>query len=243
MPHITIRLHGELNDFVSATRRERPLLVSWSRRSIKDLLESLGVPHPEIAVILANGAPVDLGYLPAPHDAIDVFPWQDDLPAAPQLPPPAPRFVLDTHLGKLAERLRLLGFDTCYRNNYDDSVLAHIAADEGRILLTRDRGLLKRGSVTYGRYVRATESFQQVIEIMRRFDLWDAIAPFRRCIRCNGALQPVVKSAIADQLPPRIRAEYDEFRRCTSCGRIYWAGSHYRRLCQFVERVRAAAGG
>ncbi len=242
MATITIRLHGELNDFVPDARRERPFSVSWSRRSIKDLLESLGVPHPEIALILANGAPVDLSYLPRPHDAIEAFPWRRDLPAPPHVPPPAPRFVLDTHLGKLADRLRLLGFDACYRNDYDDSELARIAAGEGRILLTRDRGLLKRGNVTYGRYVRTTDPFQQVIEIMRRFELWDAIAPFQRCIRCNGVLRPVAKSAIAHRLLPRTRAEHDDFRRCDSCGRIYWPGSHYRRLHQFVERVRAAAG-
>jgi uncharacterized protein with PIN domain len=147
-----------------------------------------------------------------------------------------PRFVLDTHLGKLAGYLRLLGFDTLYRNDYDDATLAHISHDERRTLLTRDRGLLKRSMVTHGYYVRETDPQRQVVEVLRRFDLHRSIAPFRRCLRCNGLLQTVDKATVGDRLPPKTHEYYDEFHVCGQCGHIYWKGSHYRHLLDFVER-------
>jgi uncharacterized protein len=148
-----------------------------------------------------------------------------------------PRFVLDAHLGKLAGYLRLLGFDTLYRNDYDDATLARISSDEHRILLTRDRGLLKRSMVTHGYYVRETDPQRQAIEVLRRFDLHRSIMPFHRCIRCNGVLRAADKSAIRAALPPRTSEYYDEFRVCDHCGKIYWKGSHYQRLLDFVALV------
>jgi uncharacterized protein with PIN domain len=148
-----------------------------------------------------------------------------------------PRFVLDTHLGRLAAYLRLLGFDTVYRNDCADEELARLSSSEGRILLTRDRGLLKRGLVTHGYCIRDTNPRQQLIEVLRRFDLCQAVAPFRRCIRCNGSLQPVSKEAISHRLLPRTRQYYDEFHICQGCDRIYWQGSHYRRMQQFIASV------
>jgi len=202
---LAFRFHGDLNFFLSRDRRDQLLSVPYAgRTSVKDAIEARGVPHPEVALIVVNGAPVDFAYAVQPHDAIEVYPA--DVAAAmsfpPLLPPPAPRFVLDQHLGRLAERLRLLGFDTLYRNDYHDPELARIAHDEQRILLTRDLGLLKRSAVIYGAFVRATDPDQQVIEIVRRWDLFDALTPFRRCMRCNGLLEPVSKAEIAEQLLP-----------------------------------------
>jgi uncharacterized protein with PIN domain len=148
-----------------------------------------------------------------------------------------PRFVLDTHLGKLAHYLRLLGFDTLYDNGYEDDELAQISSREKRILLTRDRGLLKRSIVTHGYCVRGTNPRRQLTEVLRRFDLFEVVQPFRRCIRCNGLLEPVSKEAILHRLPPKTPEYYDEFRRCQACDQIYWKGSHFQRMQQFVERV------
>jgi uncharacterized protein with PIN domain len=143
--------------------------------------------------------------------------------------------VLDTHLGQLAAYLRMLGFDTLYRNDYPDDELARIASQEQRILLTRDRGLLKRGIIVYGYYVRETDPRRQMVEILRRYQLDGVIAPFRRCIRCNGPLRAVQKADIADRLAPKTREFYQEFSMCAACDQIYWKGSHYERMRQFIE--------
>jgi uncharacterized protein with PIN domain len=131
----------------------------------------------------------------------------------------------------------MLGFDTLYRNDYDDEELAQISASEQRILLTRDKGLLMRSLVTYGYYVRATNPEQQVVEVLRRFDLFSKVLPFQRCIRCNGLLEPVAKETIIDQLPEKTRLAINEFHRCRQCRQIYWRGSHYERMQQFIEEV------
>ncbi len=149
-----------------------------------------------------------------------------------------PRFVLDAHLGRLAAYLRLLGFDALYRNDYADEELARISQEEGRILLTRDRGLLKRSAVTHGYAIRETASKTQVREVLRRFDLFRAIEPFTRCLACNGRLEPVEKAAVLAQLPEETRRYYEEFWQCQGCGKVYWQGSHYEKMREFVEEIR-----
>jgi uncharacterized protein with PIN domain len=153
--------------------------------------------------------------------------------------PPAlaePRFLLDTHLGKLAAHLRLLGFDTAYTNDASDPELARRSRAEGRILLTRDRGLLKRSSVVHGYHVWETDPERQVVEVVQRFALLDKARPFSRCTRCNGRVEPVAKAQVLDALEPKTRLYYDEFGRCQGCGRVYWKGSHYERIQGLLER-------
>lgn len=243
MAQMHFHFFGELNDFLPSERQhQRFSAQSVPRASIKDAVEALGVPHPEIALITVNGAPVDFGYLVQPEDDISVYPRalahdRDGL----LLPPPTPRFILDVHLGRLAEYLRLLGFDTLYRNDYDDPELAQVAGDEARILLTRDLGLLKRGRVLYGSYVRSTDPQQQVVEVLTRFDFFDQIAPFRRCSRCNGLLQPVAKEAILERLQPATQRQHDEFHLCQGCDQIYWKGSHFGRMQQFIAQIQRHA--
>lgn len=244
MPTIYFHFHGELNDFLPARRQHQQFAYSVAeKQSIKDVIESVGVPHPEVALIVMSNTPVDFGYLVHDNDQFDVYPAYSPtvtLPYPRALPAPEPRFILDVHLGRLAEYLRLLGFDTLYRNDYDDPELAAIADDEQRILLTRDLGLLKRNRVVYGAYVRTTDPQQQVIEILRRFNFWELMQPFQRCSRCNGMLRSVAKTDIEQDLPPQIREDHDDYRRCEQCSQIYWEGSHFTRLRSFIEQVRAA---
>ena len=206
------------------------------------MIESLGVPHTEIAAIVVNERAVDFSYLVHDGDRIDVYPVgapvADAAPVAlrPALPP-EPRFVLDTHLGQLAVYLRMLGFDTLYRNDYPDDELARISSADLRILLTRDRGLLKRGIVQHGYYIRATDPQRQIVEVLRRFNLSGAIVPLRRCIRCNGLLCAIPKEEVCDRLAPATRERYDEFSACAACDQVYWKGSHYDHMRQFIEGV------
>ena len=243
MARADFRFHAELNHFLPASKRE----ISFShyfeeRASIKDMIEALGIPHPEVDAIAVNGKAVDFSYIVQDGDRIEVYPVSvssevsEQASVRPQLLSIL-RFVLDVHLGKLAASLRMLGFDTLYRNDYDDEELAQISASEQRILLTRDKGLLMRSLVTYGYYVRATNPEQQVVEVLQRFDLFGKVLPFQRCIRCNGLLEPVAKEAIVDQLPQKTRLAIDEFHRCRECHQIYWRGSHYERMQQFIEGV------
>jgi len=243
MPHAFFRFYGSLNDFLPLERQQTEF-SRWlkERGSVKDTIEGLGVPHPEVELILVNGDSVSFDYLVQTGDRISVFPQFTTLDVTPisqvQPPPLAEhRFVLDVHLGKLAAYLRILGFDTLYRNDYDDDELATISHQEDRILLTQDRGLLKRSIVTYGYAVRSPRPEEQIIEVLERFRLRAAIAPLERCPRCNGQLQIVPKAQIADQIPYYTRLTYDEFAQCQQCQQIYWKGAHYGRIQALIDRV------
>ncbi|MCW5882693.1 MAG: Mut7-C ubiquitin/RNAse domain-containing protein [Anaerolineae bacterium] len=245
MPQVTFRFYAELNDFLPL-QRGRDVAYRFARRaSVKDAIEALGVPHTEVDLILVNGVSVDFGYRIQPGDRISVYPTFESIDITPLVrlrphPLREPRFVLDVHLGKLATYLRLLGFDCLYTNDAHDGDLARISSQESRILLTRDRGLLKRGVVSHGYFVRAIEPLAQTIEVARRFDLFDRVQPFHRCVRCNGLVTPVPKATVLDQLLPKTRLYFDEFHRCETCGRVYWRGSHYERMQRIVDTVQAA---
>jgi len=242
---VEARFFGELNDFLPPDRRDRPIRAAVATgTTVKDLAESLGVPHTEIDVIVVNSGSVDFAHRLEDGDQVRVYPVLSALDLAPplHLRPPVSgkaRFVLDIHLGRLARYLRLLGFDAVWRNDATDVELVAISRDENRILLTRDRGLLKRSIVTNGYYVRETARRHQIVEVLRRFKLFDAIEPFGRCLECNGLLEAVSKAEVEHRLPPRTRLDHDEFQRCAHCGRVYWKGTHYDRLCAVVDSIRS----
>lgn len=246
-PQAYFRFYAELNDFLPLDRKHVTFPHFFKGRvSIKDMIESLGVPHTEIDLILVHGESVDFSYIVQDKDQISVYPVFETFDITPILrvrPKPlrVVRFVLDTHLGKLARYLRMLGFDSLYRNDYEDEELALISRDEQRTLLTRDRGLLKRSMVTHGYCVRSTRPRQQVIEVARHFDLFRLIDPFRRCIRCNGVLQSVSKAEIAEQLPPKVSRYYEAFHACQGCGQVYWKGSHHQKMDRLIDYVLSQA--
>ena len=249
MLSVSFRFYGELNDFLAVAHRQATLVCGLeSTASVKDLVEALGVPHPEIDLLVVNGRTVDFGCRVRDGDRVAVYPpfRAFDLDADARLGPPPqaePRFVADVHLGRLAAYLRLAGFDTAYRNDYPDHELVAISAAEDRTLLTRDVGALKHRIVRRGYFVRTTRPAWQLVELLRRFDLVTRAAPFTRCLRCNDALLVVAKDQVEDLLPPRTRDDYREFSRCPGCARIYWEGSHYTQMRLFLERAFAIAGG
>jgi uncharacterized protein with PIN domain len=247
------RFYEELNDFLPASRRKRRFLHTFTRRaSIKDMIEALGVPHTEIEVILVNGESVDFSRVVSDGDDISVYPMFESLDVRPLLrlrPEPLrrPRFVLDTHLGRLARYLRLLGFDCLYRNDSHDDELARLSSEQQRTLLTRDRILLQRRIITRGYFVRAVQPRQQAVEVLRRFDLSGDLHPLSRCIRCNGLLEDTEKDAIRARLEPKTRRYYRRFRICPDCGQIYWRGSHFGKMTRLIESLttdaKTPAGG
>ncbi len=240
------RFYAELNDFLPDRYDGREIPYAFrDHPSVKDAIEALGVPHTEVELILVDGRAVGFDYHLRDGDRVAVYPafesW--DVSSLVQLrerPLRRVAFILDVHLGKLARLLRLLGFDALYRNDYEDHEIVAIARAEHRIILTRDRGILKYRDVTHGYWVRSTDPIEQAREVLRRFDLAAQVAPFRRCLVCNGLIEPVDKADVLAQLPPATAMYYDEFYKCADCGKVYWRGAHYARM---LEKVAACVQG
>jgi uncharacterized protein with PIN domain len=238
-----LRFYAELNDLLPSDKRQRSTAYRFTGRpSIKDAIEGCGVPHTEVDLIVVDGAFVGFDYRLRPGDRVAIYPVFESLDVSPAVqlrPEPLRRtaFILDGHLGKLARLLRMLGLDALYCQDSEDSEIVHLVASEQRIILTRDRGLLKHASVTHGYCVRSLEPPQQAREVLRRFDLYAQVRPLSRCIHCNGGLERVDKNAILSQLPPRTSLYYDVFHRCLRCGRIYWPGSHYQNMLATIARL------
>lgn len=242
---VTFRFDAELNDFLPARWCGVAFAYGYKgAQSVKHLIEAIGVPHPEVDFILVDGRPVSFDYQPRDGEYITVYPASSDLAGngLPALRPPPPdpiAFLADNHLGRLARYLRLLGFDTAYGGDQDDDVLAEQSRDENRVLLTRDRGLLKRSLVQFGYCLRSMDADEQLIAVLRRYRLFDRIEPWRRCLRCNGLLEPVDKTAVLDRLEPKTKLYYEEFQQCSTCGQVYWRGSHVGGLERLVAAVAA----
>lgn len=241
----SFRFYAELNDFLPKHRQAVAFAHQFAPgTSIKHAIESLGIPHTEVELILVGGQSVDFSYLLVDGDHVSVYPVFEALDVSSlvrvrQQPLRQVRFIADAHLGKLATYLRMLGYDTLYQNDFSDSQVAQLAASDSRAVLTRDRGLLKRSAVTHGYLVRSSAPRQQVVEVLRRFDLFDSTSLLRRCLRCNELLRSAGKEEVLDRLLPKTRRHYDEFSLCPTCGRVYWRGSHYERMNQFLRAILA----
>ena len=243
----TFRFYEELNDFLPPQCRRRDVTVPCARAATtKHMIEALGVPHTEVELILLNGASVGFGAMLCEGDRVAVYPKFEALDITPLLrvrehPLRDTRFVADAHLGSLAHLLRMMGFDTLYDNGFRDDEIEHIAAAQGRIVLTRDRDLLKRRGVTHGCYVRALRPQQQLREIFERLDLARSAKPFTLCLGCNTALRAVDKAQVEHRLPPRVREQYQRFSTCEVCERVFWEGSHWQRMRALLDALVAPA--
>jgi len=226
---------GELNDFLPHYRKNRTFSLDFeSHQSLKHLIESIGVPHTEFGQVLVNGQVMESSNRLQDGDQVTVYP-------ANSTPGDEPCFILDNHLGQLATYLRMLGFDSLYRNDYQDDELSEVSIMEGRVLLTRDRRLLMRKTIRLGYCIHQTDPRQQAAEVLRRFKLTGQVRPFQRCLRCNSPLQQVAKQDIIERLEPLTKRYYDEFRICPSCHQIYWKGSHFEHMQQLILEIATQA--
>jgi uncharacterized protein len=247
MASVLVRFYAELGDLLPAHRRGRDFRAPFSSGgSVKDLIEGLGVPHTEVDLILVDGRSVDFRHPLADGERVSVFPVFEALDISGltrvrSAPLRDPRFVADVHLGRLSSYLRLAGFDTLYGNDWSDEEIVDVALSERRTILTRDRGLLKRGAVTHGYLVRATESRLQLQEVVDRFDLGASMRPFSRCSACNGVVEPVAKAEIEAELPAHTGQTQHEFCRCRQCGRLYWKGTHHQAITRLLASLASAA--
>ena len=245
MATATFRFYQELNDFLAPERRGREFACCCApAATAKHMIESLGVPHTEVELVLVNGESVGFERTLHEGDRVSVYPMFEAFDVTPLLRVRdralrVSSFIADAHLGGLARLLRMTGFDTLYDNHYRDDEIVRLALAQRRIVLTRDRELLKRRAVTHGCYVHALHPEQQVREIFARLDLVRAARPFTRCMRCNEPLHRIEKARIASRLPPGVGACQQRFSVCTACDRVLWEGSHWRRMREQVDALLA----
>jgi uncharacterized protein with PIN domain len=226
-----VRVAESLRFLLSPGSRDSDLAVPVDGvSSLVHIVESLGVPRTEIGEVRVAGRPSPVQSRPRPGDLIEVLPVRRPQRLAD------PRFVLDVHLGALARRMRLLGIDSAYRNDATDPQLVAQANTQRRVLLTQDRGLLRRRALTAGAYVRGSRPDEQLVDVLDRF--WPPLVPWTRCPACNTILEPVPKREIAHLLQPGTRRSYEEFSRCPGCGRVYWRGAHAERINGIVAQAR-----
>jgi len=244
------RFYEELNDFLSGDNHKCTLEYQFKGRpAIKDSIEAQGVPHTEVDLIVVDGESVDFSYGLKNGDRVAVYPMFESFDITPivrlrEKPLRNTAFVVDVNLGKLARRLRMLGFDTAYSNCSNDQQIVDLAINEKRIVLTRDRRLLFRKAVTHGCWIRSVEIDAQIQEVLDRFDLHRLINPFNRCLDCNGVIKPVAEKArIWSRLEPLTRRYYNEFYHCVECDKIYWKGSHVENMHKVIQQLRIHTPG
>ncbi|MFE3518150.1 Mut7-C RNAse domain-containing protein [Streptomyces sp. NPDC059166] len=239
-PEITFEVAPELRLFVTHGRRQgRTKVITDGSSTLGHLVESLGVPLTEAGHLLVDGLAVPASHVPGAGEHVEVCAVR-----RPQRVPGAPlRFLLDVHLGTLARRLRLLGVDAAYESeDIGDPALAALSARQKRVLLSRDRGLLRRREIWAGAYVYSDQPDEQLRDTLGRFA--PALAPWTRCTACNGALAEADKESVSGRLEQGTQAGYDVFAQCADCGRVYWRGAHHARLEAIVaEALREFGGG
>lgn len=242
--HTYFRFYEELNDFLPPSKRKKSFIYEYiSTPSIKDTIEAIGVPHSAIDLILVNGKSVSFEYKMKGGEQVSVYPVFELFDITPLVhlrskPLRETKFIVDVNLGKLARKLRLLGFDTLYRNDLKDDEIVKYSVMDKRIILTRDKAILKHGSVTHGYWVRNIKSCSQVREVIDYFQLVNQLKPFTRCSCCNGMLQPVEKSVVQERISLKTSQIFNVFMLCGQCKKVYWRGSHYERANQWIAKLK-----
>jgi len=229
------RFFYSLNDFLSKENKNTSIPYPFNGSpSVKDAIEALGVPHPEVDRIMTNQGFVDFNYLLQNNDELEVYTLPDISARAANSLTPEPvyplSFVADVHAGKLAKTLRMLGIDTRYDNQIADSDVARIAEEENLVVLTRDIGLLKHRKIKWGYWLRSQQTNQQLFEVVNRFKLRPFFKPFTICMECNGTIKEIDKDEVLQLLPAKTAQYFNEFYQCTDCHRTYWKGSHYENM-------------
>ncbi len=239
---LILKFHKELNDFLPSRKRNRFYKVfAGSHQSMKDIIEAESVPHAEVDVILRNKKPAFFTSHPLPGDRVEIFPRHTLVSDIKTHLQPAelkhPKFLVDENLGKLVKRMRMIGINTAYFKGGSDKELVTQALHERRIILTRDVGILKRASVKRGYWLRNDNPDRQLTEILKRYQLVKHVRPFHRCMVCNGIIKKTGRKIAAREVPPRTLHYFLEFFRCSSCGKIYWKGSHYENMTEKILRL------
>jgi uncharacterized protein with PIN domain len=243
MPKAMFRFYEELNDFLPKSKRRTDFKAEFKgKRSIKDMIEALGVPHTEIDLILVNGKSVDFTYLLQDGDRASVYPVFESFNVEGvthlrAIPLRETKFIADNHLGHIVRYLRVLGFDVCYDTFLSPRKIIEISKKERRIILTKSKGLLKFKEVTHGLYIYPGTTEEQIKRIVDFLDIKSKVKPFSRCLHCNNLLQTIAKEKIAERIPPKTKAHCDEYTHCTYCDKIYWKGTHFMSMKKVIDMI------
>ena len=233
----TLTVNGSLTDFWGISEPSSTTSIQFELSpSVKDQVESQGIPHTAVHVLEINGASKPWSHNLCDGDVISLYPYDNTTKCAPIFLQPE-RFIADVHLGKLANTLRLLGFDTSFDSDWDDDEIIERSNSEQRMILTRDLGLLKNGASCYGYWIRSTDPDKQITELFNRFELSSSVAPFTRCMKCNGLLTKVEKETVQEKVPPKVQEWHSDYWQCTNCKQVYWQGSHFKDLQQKVDNL------
>ena len=240
--NITIRCFAELNDFLPAEKRQKSFSLSVKEPvTISEVIQMLGIPLSEVDLVTVNSKPVSRSYKLLDKDIMSVYPTFETFDITgiktTRQPIRVSKFILDAHLGKLSRYLRMLGFDTLYKNDYGDDEIIAIAEEQNRIILTRDKLLLRSPQVSHGYFIRATEKHEQLIEVVKKFDLYSQFKSFTRCMTCNNPLVSISKETIRNRLDENIVNSFDEFYHCSLCDKIFWKGSHFEHMEQLILEI------
>ena len=248
MPQVRLRFYAELNEHLPAQMRQAEFShVASEGTTLGSLLVGFAIRENQVDLILVNGESAALSHVLKEDERVSIYPVFDSIDVSPltrmvDRPRRRMRFVLDVHLGKLAHHLRMMGFDTLYRNDYTRPGLLEIAMRDDRILLSKGAAIIEREEITAGYRVRSSDPREQLIEVLTRFDLWRSANPFARCLHCNELLRPEEKSSVVERLPEKVRELYLDFTRCPSCGRIYWEGTHFQKMQAFIGGLAPRSG-
>lgn len=154
-----------------------------------------------------------------------------------------PRFIVDVNVGRLATWLRVMGYDTVFRDPVEDNELVRIALRGGRVIVTRDGGLAKRRLATTGRIrvvlVWDDDLRSQLVQVRRELNL-DERSGFSRCVRCNEPLSQRSRESVEGLVPPYVYRTQDSFMGCPLCGRVYWRGTHWNNMCKELGLLRSS---
>ena len=243
MPIATFRFYEELNDFLPMHRRKTDFQAGFTgRRSIKDMIESLGVPHAEVDLILVNGESVGFDYIVQDGDRVSVYPifeslYIQNVTRLRNIPLRRTKFIADSNLRKIVKYMRALGFDVFSHPSLSPQKIIEVSKKENRIILTMSRKLLKFKDVTHGIFIRPGTTEEQIKRILDLLDIRKSIKPFSRCLRCNSLLKAVGKEEIAARTPPKVKAICDDYSYCSSCDKIYWEGIHFTEMKRVIDRI------
>ena len=236
-----LRFYEELNNFLPKEKKKIKFKHKFNNNpSIKDMIESFGIPHIQVDLILINNKSVDFSYIVQNGDDISVYPIFESMnikkvSQVREEPLRVIKFVVDVHLGKLTRYLRMLGFDTLYQNDYNPGKIIKISKSEKRIILSKSRQLLKIKDITHGYCITDSDPEKQLKKVLNRFDLINNLNPFSRCMICNGKLESVDKEQIIDKIPEKVKESQQEFAICPNCKKIYWKGTHFESMLKFID--------
>jgi len=237
-----IQYSEKLRDLFRKSQEQLRFDFIPDHNSVKHWIEFFHVPHTEVGGVFVDGRSVDFSYKPQPADEIFVEALLGPVDVTKPtnlraLPYPAYRFIVDECVKNLAAKLRMIGCDVVSESRFNDRQIVEISAVEKRVILTRDRGLLKRKDAVWGRLIRNTDSEEQFKEVIHFFGLSQLPQALTTCLVCNGKITSVRKDEVLHLIGPKTRLYYDEFSRCDQCGKIYWEGSHYTKMKENLKEL------